>query len=188
MGKRGFTIVEIIIVVSVIGILAGIVAVAWPNYLKQTHDSERKSDLNQLATALDVYALQKNSLMSTGSGCGKNNNGNGWVGRGGTIDYPKSILTCLQEIEAMPGEPFSDPSGCTYDSGGVCSIPVKAYMKATCQTDGVDKTYVFAYLETEPANASEIDGLCDNGTVSGFSATEQLWGTNFGMNYYVEVK
>lgn len=184
---RGFTIVELIVIIVVIGILAGIVTVAWPNYMKNIHDGERRSDLEQLAAALDVYALQKNDHMGVGSGCGKNNNGNGWVGRGGTADYPKSILTCLQEIEALPGEPFTDPSGCTYDSGGTCSTPVRAYMKATCQTGGVEATYLFAYLETEPANASEIDGLCDAGTLSGFSTTEQLWGTNYGMNYYVEV-
>lgn len=187
MKAKGFTIVELIVIIVVIGVLAGIVALVWPNYLKQTHDAERRSDLQQLATALDVYALQKNDHMSVGSGCGKNGNGNGWVSVGGTAEYPKSILTCLQEIEALPGEPFTDPSGCTSNSGGVCTTPVRAYMKATCQTGGVWATYLFAYLETEPANTTTIDGLCGAGTVSGFDADQQRWGTHYGMNYYVKV-
>lgn len=182
MKAKGFTIVELIVIIAVIGVLAGIVAVAWPNYLKSTNDNERRSDLEQLATALNVYKVQKNSIMYTGSGCGVNGNGNGWVGVGGTAAYPKSIVTCLQEIGALPGEPFVDPSGCTYDSGGTCSNPVRAYMKRTCAVDGETKTFLMASLETEaPATATEIDTLCDS--VS--SGTN--WGTNYGMNYYVEV-
>jgi type II secretory pathway pseudopilin PulG len=187
MKSHGFTVIELIVIIVVIGILAGIVTVAWPNYMKQTHDGERRNDLQQVASALKVYALQKNSTMTTSSGCGKNGNGNGWVGRGGTADYPKSILACLQEIEALPGEPLTDPSGCTYDSGGTCTVPVRAYMKATCLTGGVTTTYLFAHLETEPANATTIDGLCTDGSVSGFDAATQKWGSLFGMNYYLKV-
>lgn len=192
--REGFTIVELIIIIAVIGILAGIIAVAWPGYLRQTQDSERKNDLDQLATALDVYALHENSHMTTGSGCGKAGNGNGFVSAGASniATYQTSIVACLQSIEAIASGAFADPSGCLYDSGGNCGSyggnSVKAYMKATCTTDGTQKTYVFAYLESEPANDSEIDGLCDSGTVSGFSITEQLWGTNYGMNYYIEAK
>jgi prepilin-type N-terminal cleavage/methylation domain-containing protein len=186
--SEGFTVVELLVVIIVLGILIGIGVVAYPNYQMGVRDSERKSDLDQLAAALNVYAVQKNTYMTTGSGCGKNDNGNGWVSRGGTVEYTKSILTCLQEIEALPGEPFTDPSGCTYDSGGTCGVPVKAYMKATCQKDGAVVTYVFAHLETEPRIDSEVDALCDAGTLNGFDATQQQWGTNYGMNYYVTVK
>jgi Tfp pilus assembly protein PilE len=192
MKSHGFTVVELIIIIVVIGVLVGIVALVWPNYLKQTHDSERRSDLHQLASALDVYALQKNSLMSTGSNCGKNGQGNGWVSAAGTVNgdsYPTSILSCLQAIEALPTEPFTDPSGCISIGSGDCAVPVRAYMKATCLTGGVTTTYVFAHLETEPANATTIDGLCDVGSVAGFTSTvdEQKWGTLYGMNYYVKV-
>lgn len=186
--NRGFTIVELIVIIVVIGILAGIVAVVWPNYLKQTHDSERRNDVQQIASALNVYALQKNAVMSTGSNCGKNNNGNGFVSLGGgTNGYSTSILSCLQTIEALPNEPLTDPSGCIYDSGGDCVVPVQVYMKATCQKSSTTVTYVMAHLETEPRIDSEVNALCDSGTVSGFTAAEQLWGTLYGMNYYVKV-
>ena len=191
MKAKGFTIVELIVIIVVIGILAGIVAVAWPNYMKSTHDGERKSDLEQLSSALNVYALQKNSKMSTGSNCGKNNNGNGWVSFAGTAEngdvYQTSIVKCLQDIEALPGEPFNDPSGCTTIGPGACGAPVRAYMKATCQqVGGQEVTYLFAHLETEPRKDSEIDGLC-NGTVAGFDGSAKNWGSLYGMNYYVEV-
>lgn len=182
MKAKGFTIVELIVIIVVIGILAGIVTVAWPNYMKSVRDDERRSDLQQLSAALNVYKLQKNDSMDDGSGCGLDNNGNGWIALGGTPSYPTSILSCLQAVGALPNEPFTDPSGCIYDSGGTCSTPVRAYMKRTCLKGGEIKTFVFASLETEaPYTAAQIDGICDS----------SYWSTNFGsrygMNYYVQV-
>ena len=69
-GWRGFTIVEIMVVVSVIGILAGIVTVAYPMYQRTARNNDRKNDLAQMASALKAYALQKNNFMVAGSGCG----------------------------------------------------------------------------------------------------------------------
>ena len=51
--KRGFTIVELMIVIAIIGILAGITAVVMPNRLKQARDARRKSDLNQVKKIME---------------------------------------------------------------------------------------------------------------------------------------
>jgi hypothetical protein len=61
-------------------------------------------------------------------------------------------------------------------------------MKATCKKNGIDITYVFAHLETQPRQDSTINALCDAGTVAGYNASSQLWGTSYGMNYYIIVK
>jgi len=189
--EKGFTIVELITVIIVIGILATIVVVAYPGYQKRNRDSERQSDVSQVASALSAYALKNNSYITTGSGCGLSGNGNGWLNVGPTAQYPKSISTCLQEAGVLNGGTFTDPTSCTYDSGGKCGSSggqVFAYMKATCQKSGRTMTYVFAALEGSARKDAEVDGLCDSGTVSGFDATTQKWGTNYGMNYYVVVK
>lgn len=193
--RDGFTIVELIVVITIIAILAGIVFVAYPGYQMRTRDNERKNDLSQAASALGAYALQKNTFVGAGSGCGRTGNGNGWLsgdsaqspGLGG---YPRSIVQCLQDIKALGSNAvFADPTGCTYNSGGNCGTnPVKAYMKATCTKSGAPITYVFAYLESLPRKDAEVDGLCDNNSVNGFTLAEQKWGSLFGMNYYVVVK
>lgn len=183
---RGFTIVELLIVISVIGILASIVLVVYPGYQMRTRDAERKSDMTQIAAALNAYALQNNAYIETGSGCGKDGDGNGWLAAGsGVAGYTKSILACLQDAEVLSTGDFVDPSGCTWGGGGCSANPAKAYMKATCQKGGKPITYVLAYLESEPQKVAEVDALCDAGTVTGFTSTTQKWGTNFGMNYYV---
>ncbi len=191
--RQGFTIAELLVVIVVIGILASIALVVYPGYQLRTRNNERKSDLSQVAAALGTYAIQKNTYLSTGSGCGQSGNGNGWLAAGPTeiASYPKSILTCLQEAGALGQGTFIDPSGCLWASGGTCGSTgglVKAYMKASCTNGGVKVNYVFAYLESEPQKIAEVDALCDSGSVAGFDATSQKWGTNYGMNYYLTVR
>lgn len=192
--KRGFTVVELLAVIAVIALLASIALVSYSGYQRRARDNERKSDMSQLAAGFAAYALQKNNFMTTGSGCGLNGNGNGWVnaGPGDIAAYPKSMATCLQEAGVLRDTSLKDPLGCNYSSGGVCGTyqgaPAQAYMKATCTKNSSAITYVLAHLESEPRKDAEVDALCDPGSVSGFTATSQRWGTDYGMNYYVVAK
>lgn len=192
--KKGFTVVELLVAIAVIGILASIVLVSWRGYQQRTRDNERKSDMSQLAAGFAAYALKTNNFMGTGSGCGLYGNGNGWVNAGPTdlAVYPKSMATCLQEAGVLRDTNLKDPLNCVYDSGGVCGTyrgtPVQAYMKATCTKNSVAITYVLAHLEGEPRKDAEVDALCDPDSLSDFTAISQKWGTDYGMNYYVVVR
>lgn len=190
----GFTLVEVLVVIVVIGILAGIVMVTYPGAQQRTRDNERKSDMSQLAAAFKAYAFQKNNFMANGSGCGFQGNGNGWISAGPSEPaagaYPKAMSTCLGEAGLIKAGDFLDPFGCKYDSGGTCGgggQPAQAYMKATCTKNTKATTYIFAHLEGEPRKDAEVDALCDAGSVAGFDANGQKWGTNYGMNYYMAV-
>lgn len=191
--KKGFTVVELIVVITIIGILAGIVLVAYPNYQRGVRNNERKNDLSQLAAALNTYAIQKNNYIGAGSGCGSNGNGNGWVARANGGAYTKSIAQCLEEAGMLKSaNDMIDPSGCTWDSGGICGTtggdPTTAYLKAVCEKGGKPVVYVMVHLEGEPRKDAEVDALCDPGSFPGYTATTQKWGTMFGVNYYVSVK
>lgn len=191
-------------VIVVIGILASITFVLYPGYQKRTRDNERKSDMVQIATALSAYALQKNNYVGTASGCGLGNNGNGWFNAGaaesaagageGLGSYTKSIANCLEDVSLLRSGEFVDPLGCKYASGGQCGAvnvvasPAQAYMKVTCKKGTADVTYVLSHLENDPRKDAEVDALCDAGTVTGYNATTQKWGTRYGMNYYVMAK
>jgi prepilin-type N-terminal cleavage/methylation domain-containing protein len=187
----GFTIIELLVVISVIGILAGIAVITVPGYQQRTRDNQRKSDLSQLSAAFHAYALQKNDFVGSSSGCGYAGMGNGWYSYGPDSNFPKSISSCLKEVGVIKAD-IIDPSKCLLDSGGKCGTyggtPVPAYMKASCTKDGNPIIYLFAYLETQPRNNAAIDALCDSGSVPGFNPSSQKWGTNYGMNYYVVVK
>ena len=53
--KKGFTIVELIVVIAVIGILAGISIVGFKRYQADTRDARRSSSITSIAEALEKY-------------------------------------------------------------------------------------------------------------------------------------
>ncbi len=55
MKKNGFTLVELLVVISIIGILAGIALVAFRSSQARSRDVQRKSDLKQTANALELF-------------------------------------------------------------------------------------------------------------------------------------
>lgn len=195
--QQGFTVIEIAVVVAVLAVLASIILVSYSSYREDARDVQRKSDLQQVASALKAYGNWKNNFVETGSGCGVQGNGNGWLTAGaaelGSTLYPRSIIECLQDAKVLKEGDFIDPTGCKWDSTSACGVwngaPTTAYMKATCLKGTAKKTYVLGYLEGGGiANTATIDALCDPNQVTGFSSDGQKWGTHYGMNYYIEVQ
>ena len=60
--NKAFTLIEILIVISIIGILTSLAVVSYTTSQKQARDVERKSDLSQYRTALENYANTHNSF------------------------------------------------------------------------------------------------------------------------------
>ena len=58
----GFTLVELLVVISVIGILASIVLVSFTGSQKQARDTQRKSDVKQYQLALENFANKGSGL------------------------------------------------------------------------------------------------------------------------------
>lgn len=181
--QQGFTVVELLVAIAVIGILATIVIVTYGNYQQRTRDNERKSDVQTIASAVKSYATWNNTYVESAS-CG--NNGDGFIGAtsgdagAGAGPYAAtSVIGCLQTAGSLKSGDGIDPSSCRFNSGGTCGAgnPTKAYMKATCMVGSVKKVYIMAYLETAAANNATIDPLCGKN-----------WGTTYGMNYYLEVR
>lgn len=65
--KSGFTLLEILLVVGIIAILAGIVIIAInpSKQLAQVRNTERKSDLKQLYNAITQYYIDNSSYPAT---------------------------------------------------------------------------------------------------------------------------
>ena len=57
--SKGFTIVELLIVIVVIGILAAIVITTFVGVQKKGRDADRKSDINSIYSQVEVYFAEK---------------------------------------------------------------------------------------------------------------------------------
>jgi prepilin-type N-terminal cleavage/methylation domain-containing protein len=61
LNRSGFTIVELLIVIVVIGILAGLVFVQFNNVQGRARDSERKADIRLIESKLAEYRADNSS-------------------------------------------------------------------------------------------------------------------------------
>ena len=104
---RGFTLIEILLVVTIIGLLSTLVVAALNNAKQQSRDSRRLADINKIQQALELYHLDK-SEFPAGDGVvlGSTNykclNPSGWQVDGCANPY-------MDNVPANPG-----PGGIDY--------------------------------------------------------------------------
>lgn len=159
----GFTIVELLIVIVVIGILAAITIVAFSGVQQRARDTQRKQQLSDVAKALEIYRIDISDYITTGGGAG---NGQGWFNGGAP-----TILKTLQNNGQLVGSKIQDPKCLTNEVAG-CS----GYLKIDC---GPDKSFILAKLESLPSGQPLPAAL------AGCSNTN--WWTTYQTNYYMQV-
>lgn len=163
--QKGFTIVELLVVIVVIAILAAITLVVFNGTQSRARDSRRMSDLELLAKSTGLYAADNGDYVSVNCG----SSGNGWLptdydGAGPAI----SINDCLINGGYIQ-RAIKDPSGLSSCAGLTCY----AYMKGDCGLG----TFYYAHLETLPQNSTDLDSTCNT-----------TYDTSYGMNYVVKVR
>lgn len=65
---HGFTLMELLISVSIIAILIAISIASYTTINKQSRDTKRKSDIEQLRSALEMYRANNGYYPNTGTG------------------------------------------------------------------------------------------------------------------------
>lgn len=100
--KRGFSLFELLIVISIIGILTAIVSVAYSGAQKKTRDTRRVEDMKLIQTAAEQFYSQNNYIYPTSTLA------TGWTGTGG-----------VAILNAFPVDPKNDTTYKYTYSGGV---------------------------------------------------------------------
>lgn len=66
--KTGFSLLELLVVISIIGILVGVTTASFSESRAYTRDSERQTALKELQLAVEQYRLQTGSYPAMGCG------------------------------------------------------------------------------------------------------------------------
>ncbi|HEU0266162.1 MAG TPA: type II secretion system protein [Candidatus Saccharimonadaceae bacterium] len=196
--KSGFTLVELMIVIVVIGILAAITLVVYSGAQAQARDARRIADVHSIAEAIGLYDQKYGNSVQGGSGCGSSGSGNGWFNFVSSASgYNASILSCLQNAGYLNGASatntgFVDPTGCTTSSGSAAGSPLGhctaingqyyTYMKYTSGGSN-PVTCVYARLETQDDTSTLMSS--SNPCSTAASATVAQY---YHMNYEVVVQ
>lgn len=65
--KKGFTIIEVVLVLAIAGLIFLMVFVALPNLQRTQRDTQRRNDLDRLSTSLSQYIVNNNRLPDSGA-------------------------------------------------------------------------------------------------------------------------
>lgn len=72
--SQGFTLIELLTVISIIGILTGLLTVSFLGVRVRGRDAQRKSDIKQIQSALELYRADNDQYPATNTfnsiGCG----------------------------------------------------------------------------------------------------------------------
>lgn len=110
----GFTLIEVLVVISIIGVLIGLSVFGLMNTRESARNTKRKSDLEQIRAGLELFKSDCDTYPLGLPTAGDPLNGNG------------SRDTCLvtnQYMSSVPGDPiattgrvyyYSSPDGVTY--------------------------------------------------------------------------
>lgn len=163
---KGFTLIEIMVVVGIVSVLSTAVFITFSDARKQSRDQVRVAEINKIAELFKLYEFETGSVpaCSQGTLIEKGLPGAPPSGGGSSCADKDAIINFLEEN--MSGMPH-DPLGPGHDQY------FYVYDKHKCDTtgDGNDdsgKMILFAQLESDTlANKDEVCGKVGNSTSGG---------------------
>lgn len=134
--RRGFTIVELMVVILAIAILARIVFVGYNGVQARSRDTIRKNDIVSLSKQMQIYAIQKKTWNGMCGDATSTMSGYTNVDYDGAGVGNDTITGCLKTFDET-NKQLNDPSGCmsmaaefAVDQSPKCKTNIRSAYKA----------------------------------------------------------
>ena len=181
--EAGFTIVELLIAIVIIGILAAIVIVAYNGIQERARNSRRISDIKAVQKIIEVYSIQNGEYPKTSNDTPANwhstdvqtddNCANG----SSQADWIPNVSQKLPQSDSNNSKGVDGLQGCyLYASNGVYYVLSAWNMVSTPQTDILYRRLGFREFQT---SSSTQFYTCNANTVGGASG-----GYDITQDYY----
>lgn len=135
-GRQGFTFVEILVVITIIGVITAIGTVTYSGFLRQSRDTKRKGDLEQIRGALEMYRSKNDQYPLTAE--------IDFASGNGKICDPPAPGDCASGtyLSKLPNDPittntywYQSTDGSTYTIGALLeNAPASGSTCGTCGT------------------------------------------------------
>lgn len=103
--SSGFTLVELLVVVTIISLLTAIGVVNYISLIESSRDSKRQSDMKVIQSALQQYHADQRYYPLPSSSCG-----NGTFSIGCSLKSPDGSKVYLKEVPRDPVQRISQPN------------------------------------------------------------------------------
>lgn len=142
--QKGFTLIELIIVIAIIGILSSVILIGVNSAKEKARDARRKMEINQIEKALVFYAEQFGQFPNED-----------------TCD--SSIGTCTNECPCVPNQTNWPPN-----SGIANGLSTDGFMKIMPKDPINNSTYYYWYepcCNQDCGNGNQCIGKCCEYTI-----------------------
>ncbi|HED66321.1 MAG TPA: prepilin-type N-terminal cleavage/methylation domain-containing protein [Planctomycetes bacterium] len=156
---RGFSLIELVVVISLLAILSGVIVPRVSNHVQMSRDARRLADIQRVRNAIEQYHMDKGEYPTPNPSPAFG----GWdvSNDGGFID----VLTEEGYLEEMPEDPLNTP---TYH------YRYFVYEPGTYACEGKGEYYVLGIRNFEsPEFAREHRGF--------FRCADRNWGEEFAF-------
>ncbi len=130
LNKKGFTLVELLVVISIIAVLSTIIGVNYSNSKKTARDSKRKADMENVAAAFEMYYAEYKKYPA----CPWSN--------------ATASLNSAGYLTTIPKDPLEDGSTWTYN----CNSGDKWFATYTRLEDTKDSAITISGLTSQPSS------------------------------------
>lgn len=172
--RRGFSLIELIVVVAIITLLAGVTLGVYSSSRTKSNDGERQEEIRAIALSFDLYRELNGAFPDCSGGVKIDPTDWGTLGAGSCSDLAlieSHLLSTFGSIPSDPQGPGSDDYYYYYTSAQPCADP-----------DSSDTSAVMVFAANlGMTSGSNLTDVCDSsgttGNVGGLTNTAAVGGT-----------